>query len=107
MASIAMKPPPPGLLLISTGWFQILDSFSETCRNTASGPLPAANAVTMVTGLVGKLLVCAVAGGQTAAKDAAAKTLVASKRGLIDFMVVFYGLRKCLWKCLCKCLCKG
>src|SRR5436190_15253922 len=54
-----MKPPPPGLLSMTTRWFQVLPSFSETRRRTASGPLPAANGVTIVTGLVGKSVACA------------------------------------------------
>jgi hypothetical protein len=45
----------------------------------------------MVTALVGKLLVWALAGGLGAIQDSAAKTVVASKRGLIDFMVIFSG----------------
>src|SRR2546421_6476781 len=48
-----MKPPPPGLLSTSTRWFHVLPSLSATRRNTASGPLPGANAVTSVTGLAG------------------------------------------------------
>ena len=43
----------------------------------------------MVTGLVGKLLVCAVAGELSVSKLAAVKAVVVSKRGAMSFMGSF------------------
>ena len=39
---------------MTTGVFHWIASFSATARIIASGPLPAENVLTMVTGLVGK-----------------------------------------------------
>jgi hypothetical protein len=68
------------------GWFQSLDSFSDICRSTASGPLPAANAVTMLTGLLGNVLACCAKAGKANAATAVATHMARRVKGV--FMVL-------------------